>query len=107
MKSLPQSNSTPSRARHDRRALALATSTAPRTDYHFQTATEDLVTTGRKLAVADAAELRAFRQISHDYLDEKNHRGYFVDILALLFVTGLSAWALVQLAIVLAQTARG
>lgn len=106
MKSLPQFNHTQSRARHDARHRATAP-THPQTDYHFQTATEELVATGRKLPVANAEELRAFRRIGSDYLDEKNHRGYFVETAAFLVVTGLCVWALVSLAILLAQTARG
>lgn len=106
MKSLPQFNLSQSRARHDAR-LRTTAPTHPQTDYHFQTATEEFVATGRQLPVANAEELHAFRQIGSDYLDEKNHHGYFVEIAVFLVVTGLSVWALVALAILLAQTAQG
>jgi hypothetical protein len=107
MKSLPLSNHSQSRTRHDARRRATAPA-QPQTHFHFQTGTEELAATGQPVPdAADAEELHAFRQIGSDYLDEKRHRGYFVEVAAFLVVTGLSVWALISLVILLVQTTNG
>ena len=55
----------------------------------------------------DRAELRAFRQIGNEYLGEKAYRGYLAEMIVFALVVGLTAWPLISLLIVLAQTANG
>ncbi len=45
--------------------------------------------------------------MSSDYLGEKNHPGYLVEMIAFAIVAGLAAWSLASLVVTLAQTASG
>lgn len=94
-------------ARHDDRAQRSSLRNFPQTDYHFHAPTEDVVAVRDQHATVGSAELRAFRQISKDYLLEETHRGYTIEMMVLALVTGLIAWPLISLLIVLAQTANG
>ncbi len=94
------------RPRHDDRSRPHRRS-FPKTDYRFQAQAEDVTAVRAHRTTAAPAELRAFRKISSDYLSEETHRGYLVEMALYALVTGLIAWPLVSLLIVLAQTARG
>lgn len=102
----PLSISSQPRARHDAR-VRHDSRNFPRTDYQFQIQAEDVATARQERARATQAELRAFRQMSSDYLSKETHRGYFAEMAVFALVAGLIAWPLVSLLIVLAQTARG
>ncbi|MBA3963054.1 MAG: hypothetical protein H0X40_14315 [Chthoniobacterales bacterium] len=106
MKPLPLSIS-PSPTRHHDRAERLSTRSFPQTDYHFHAPAEDVAAWRAQHATAGRAELRAFRRMSSDYLDEKNHHGYLVEMIAFAIVAGLAAWSLASLVVTLAQTASG
>ena len=93
--------------RHDARAEHHRARSFPRTDYHFHAPAENVAAQREQNAVAGRAELRAFRQLSSDYLNEKNHRGYLVEMIAFAIVAGLAAWSLASLVVTLAQTASG
>ena len=98
---------TPSPLHHDDWAARKPKRSFPRTDYHFHAPGEDVAAWREQKANAGRAELRAFRRLSSDYLDEKNHYGYLVEMIAFAIVAGLAAWSLASLVVVLAQTASG
>ncbi|MEQ1354643.1 MAG: hypothetical protein ABLT11_11530 [Candidatus Acidiferrum sp.] len=79
----------------------------PQTDYHFQATAEAVATSRRSRVKAWRSDLRAFRKISSDFMAAETRRGYFAEAAVLALVSGLVAWSLISLLIVLAQTARG
>ena len=91
-------------ARHDARSAPRGASAFPRTDYHFHAPADDVAVLREQQAAAKRAELQSFRRLSSDYLDEKSHQGYLVDMLAYALVAGLAAWALGSLVVTLALT---
>ncbi len=58
-------------------------------------------------ATVGSAELRAFRKISSDFMDGETHGGSIIEMVVFALVTGVVAWPLISLLIVLAQTANG
>jgi hypothetical protein len=92
-------------ARHEDRARHNLQS-FPRTDYHFHAPAEDVAAVRDQHATVGSAELRAFRHISRDYMGE-GKRSYIIEMMVFALVTGLTAWSLISLLIILAQTARG
>lgn len=103
MKSLSLSISSQLRARHEDRASRSHLRAFPRTDYQFHAPAEDAVAVQDRPVTASRAELQAFRQISTDYLGEKNHRGYLVDFAVYGLLTALCVWSLVALGILVFQ----
>ncbi len=79
----------------------------PQIDYHFHAPAEDVAAVRDQHATVGSAELRAFRQISKDYLGEETHRGYAIETMVLALVVGAITWPLISLLILLAQTANG
>ncbi|MGH8162795.1 MAG: hypothetical protein ACREP1_00505 [Rhodanobacteraceae bacterium] len=106
MKPLALSLTQQSRARHDDRARCRLPK-FPRTDYHLHAPAQDVVALREQHRTVNRTELRAFRQISNEYLGEKTDRGYIAELLVFALVVGLIAWPLISLLIVLAQTANG
>ncbi len=94
-------------ARHDDRAWRGRLRSFPQTDYQFQIHGEDVVTAREQRTTVGSADLRAFRKISSDFAGEKTHRGAIIEMMVFALITGLIAWPLISLLIVLAQTARG
>lgn len=107
MKPLSLSTTGQPLARHEDRARRSHARNFPQTNYHFHAPAEDVVTVRDQHRTVGTAELRAFRQLSNEYLSEKTHRGYVVEILVFAIVAGLFAWQLISLLILLAQTANG
>lgn len=102
MKSLSLFHSERTLARHDDRAPRRQPA-CPRTDYRFHSPIEEPVTVQERDAATRRADLRAFRQISTEYLGEKNYRGYLVDFAVYALVTGLCVWSLISLGILVFQ----
>jgi hypothetical protein len=89
------STSQPKSIRHDARDERSSRLPFPQTDACFRATTEDRTAIARR--PADRAELRAFRQISNDYLGEEKHLGYVVDYVVYALLTGLCLWSLATL----------
>jgi hypothetical protein len=94
-------------ARYDDRAGHSTLRTFPRTDHQFHAPAQENATARNQPGAPDPAELRAFRQISRDYLGEKTSPGYLSETIVFALVAGLVAWPLISLLIVMAQTANG
>ncbi len=107
MKPLSLFTSGQSLARHDDRAPHSPLRSFPPTDYHFHTSAEDVVAVRDERATIESAELRAFRKISIDFMDGETHRNSSIEMVVFALVTGVVAWPLISLLIVLAQTANG
>ena len=93
-------------ARHDAREQNFRGAN-PRTDYDFRPATNDVAVANRPAAGKSASDLRAFRRMSQELLNEEDRRNYVLEILVLGLVIAIAAWPLISLLVVLAQTASG
>jgi hypothetical protein len=79
----------------------------PQIEYHFQAKAAGGGAARNQPKTVGSAELRAFWQISSNYLGEEMHRSYLIEMLVFALVSGLAAWSLISLLIILADTARG
>jgi hypothetical protein len=89
-------------ARHNRRAHRQRA--FPATDYFFRPETD--ATLGRAPQRAADPARRAFRRMTAEMLATQNRRDP-LEMIGLAIVTALIAWPLIDLLIVLAQTANG
>lgn len=87
-------------ARHDRRDRR--NQAFPTTDYHFRPETSATRASQRP---PDAAAARSFRRMTTELLAAQNRR-VPLELIVLAFVTAIIAWPLLDLVIVLVQTAR-
>lgn len=107
MKPLSRQSSNQPFRRHDDRTRHNVRN-FPQTDYRYQ-ASADAVAASRQQnrARVRLSDLRDFRKISSDFMAAETRRDYVAEATLFALVTGIAAWPIISLLIVLAQTARG
>ncbi len=106
MKLLSPTSTVPLPARHDHRPR-VSRAPFPQSNYNFQPTPNDLAPASVRSTKTARPDLRAFRQLSGEFMRGETRRNHLVEMLVFAVVAGLTAWPLVSLLIVLAQTARG